>query len=503
MKKITPLLFLLGLLACEDLSDDPGTNPAQSPTYDAFRVGGSHDGPNVEPTVPGEQYNDYVENSFVVVADEPVSTFSVDADGGSYSNVRRFLHDNMAPPVSAIRTEEWINYFSYEYADPTDGSPIGLNGEVSSCPWKEGHRLIRIGLKGKTVPQSALPAANWVLLVDVSGSMDSPDKLALVQQGLTLFVAEMRPQDKLAIVAYAGSAGVMLDATPGSEQDKIKSAIASLSAGGSTAGAEGLVTAYDIAEANFVEGGNNRVLLATDGDFNVGVSSQEELVSLIESKRDRGIFLTVLGVGTGNYNEAAMEQVANHGNGTYEYLDNLRQCEKVFVHEYGKFLTVAQDVKVQVEFNADAVQAYRLIGYENRLLDQEDFEDDTKDAGEIGSGQTITALYEIVPNSSASPMALRQIPMFTVDFRYKNPGEEQAHPLRLEVIDQGTPFEQASENLRFAASVTGMAMLMRDSPHRGSLSYDQVVTWAQQARQYDPHGWRQEFVQLAEGLRGQ
>ena len=499
MKQLIPLLFIFPLLlACEEGENDPG-QPSSNDQYtrSSAYADYSAEGAPAAPA-PGEQYNEYVENPFVNVAEAPVSTFSIDADGASYANVRRFLHDNLLPPAAAIRTEEFINYFPYDYPDPTDGSPIGLNGEISDCPWQPENRLIRVGIKGKTVPESELPPANWVLLVDVSGSMSSPDKLGLLQQGLTLFVEQMSAEDQLALVTYAGSAGVVLDATSGREQAKIKQALEALSAGGSTAGAEGIITAYDIAEAHFIEGGNNRVILASDGDFNVGPASQEELVSLIEEKRDRGIFLTVLGVGTGNLNEAAMEQIANHGNGTYEYLDNLAQCEKVFIHEYGKFLTVAKDVKVQVTFNPDAVRAYRLIGYENRLLDEEDFEDDQKDAGEIGSGQTITALYEVVPNPEVDDIALRRIPTFTVDFRYKNPDEDQGQPLRLEIADSGTSFEDASENLRWAASAAGFAMLLMDSEYKGPLTYPQVAEWAEGARQYDPHELRREFRQLVQ-----
>ncbi len=494
MRKLSSALFgLLILCACEYEDSEPGQyyNTNDEALYRA-------DGSSVEPPPSGEQYNDYVENPFISAAEAPISTFSIDADGASYSNLRRFLRENALPPRAAIRTEEFINYFPYDYPDPQDASPIGLNGEVSQCPWQPENRLIRIGIKGKTVPEQELPPANWVLLVDVSGSMSSPNKLSLLQQGLTLFVEQMSPDDQLALVTYAGSAGVVLDATSGREQAKMKQAIASLSSGGSTAGAEGIITAYAIAEANYLEGGNNRVILASDGDFNVGPASQEELVSLIESKRDQGIFLTVLGVGTGNLNEAAMEQIANHGNGTYEYLDNLSQCEKVFIHEYGKFLTVAKDVKVQVAFNPEAVRAYRLIGYENRLLAEEDFEDDKKDAGEIGSGQTITALYEVVTNPDQDDIALRQIPMFTVDFRYKNPTEDQGQPLTLEIVDQGTSFEDASENLRFAASVTGLAMLLLDSEYKGTLQYAHVAAWANQATEYDPFGFRREFLQLLE-----
>jgi len=304
-----------------------------------------------------------------------------------------------------------------------------------------------------------------VLLVDVSGSMNDPDKLPLLQESLRLFVEQMRPKDKIALVTYAGSAEVVLDATAGTEKSKILRAINALSSGGSTAGAQGIITAYEIAEQNRVEGSNNRVILASDGDFNVGPSSQEELIELIESKRNSGIFLTVLGMGTGNYNEAAMEQIANHGNGNYEYIDQLEQGKKVFIYEYGKFLTIAKDVKEQVAFNEKTVEAYRLIGYEDRLLNEEDFNDDTKDAAEIGTGQTITALYEIVPNQEDSP-ALRQESIFTIDFRYKNADENESTPLQLAIFNRGNSFNQASTNLPFAAATAGFAMLLRGSEYK-------------------------------------
>ena len=286
----------------------------------------------------GDQYNEYEENPFIQVVEKSVSTFSIDADGAAYSNTRRFLMDGANPPAAAIRTEELINYFAYSYPEPNDGHPIAINGEVSACPWEKDHKLIRIGIKGKSFDKPEIPPANLVLLIDVSGSMSSDDKLDLLKKSFQLFVHEMRPQDKMAIVTYAGQAGLKLPATSGSEKDKILEAISKLGAGGSTAGADGIHTAYKIAEENFVEGGNNRVILGTDGDLNVGPSSQEELIELIESKRSKGVFLTVLGVGRGNLNDAAMEQIADHGNGNYEYIDNIEQAKKIFVHEYGKFL---------------------------------------------------------------------------------------------------------------------------------------------------------------------
>ncbi len=441
-----------------------------------------------------ERYNNVEENPFQEVKDQPVSTFSIDADGASYSNVRRFLSSGQKPPKEAVRTEELINYFTYNYPDPTGEHPIFVDGEIGECPWNQENKLIRIGFKGKSIPREALPAANIVLLIDVSGSMSSEDKLPLLKAGFKELINEFRPQDHIAIVTYAGNAGVVLPATSGAEKQKIKSAIDALGAGGSTAGAKGIITAYEIAEKSFVKGGNNRVILATDGDFNVGPSSQEELVKLIESKRDKGIFLTVIGVGTGNLNDGMMEQVADKGNGIYEYIDNLEQARKVFVYEFNKFYTIAKDVKVQVQFSPTMVKAYRLIGYENRVLAKEDFTDDKKDAGELSSGQTITALYEIVPGSGSA--ISRYDPVFTIDFRYKQPDENISKQISINVRDEGKSFSQTSENMRFTASVAGWGMLLRDSKFKGNLTHNQVFQWASSCLKFDPHGYRKDFIKL-------
>lgn len=447
----------------------------------------------------GEGYNEYQENEFVNVSDEPISTFSIDADGASYSNTRRYLiRENKLPPRGAIRTEEFINYFNYNYEDAGNGHPITLNGEISDCPWTSGNKLLRVGIKGRDIPFQQLPGANFVFLIDVSGSMSTPDKLELLKEGFKIFTDEMRDFDKIAIVTYSGSAGVVLPSTFGSEKAVIKEAIDKLGAGGSTAGAEGIITAYEIAEANFIEGGNNRVILGSDGDFNVGVTSQEALVELIEEKRETGIFLTILGVGTGNLQDGRMEQIANNGNGNYEYLDNIEQAKKVFVQEFNKFYTVAKDVKIQIEFNPNVVSEYRLIGYENRLLETEDFEDDTKDAGEIGSNQTITALYEIVPVI----LPLNSGPTVTVDFRYKNPDEDTSIPLTLDIVDELNSFNQASENMRFAATAAGFGMLLWESEYSGELTYDMLINWAQQSQTYDPFGYRAEIVELLNIAKG-
>jgi len=439
----------------------------------------------------GERYNDFEENPFVQVADQSVSTFSIDADGASYSNVRRFLSSNTIPPKGAIRTEELINYFTFNY--PDDGTPITVHGEVSECPWNTANKLIRIGIKGKTVPREELPASNIVFLIDVSGSMSAENKLPLLKSSFKLFVDQLGANDKVAIVTYAGQAGLALKSTACNQKSIINKAIDKLESGGSTAGAQGIVTAYEIAKQNFITGGNNRVILATDGDFNVGMSNHDELIKLIEGKRADGIFLTVLGVGDGNLNEAMMEQLANNGNGNYEYIDNAEQAKKVFVYDLGKFLTVAKDVKVQVKFAPQKVKSYRLIGYENRVLENKDFENDTTDAGEIGSGQTITALYEIEPAENTYHKAAIA---FEIDFRYKLPDSDVSNLIEMSVKDNVTSFNDASENMRFAVSVASFGMLLRDSKYKGDLTYGKVKAWATAAKTYNPNRLRDGFIEL-------
>lgn len=500
--KTRPIYILLAVLFlfsyCSEDSDESSLN-----NYDQNERYLPYDDNSVPENFPdetsGETYNEIVENKFVEVSEQAVSTFSIDADGGSYANMRRYLTDyGQIPPKDAIRVEEFINYFNYQYDDPTDEHPVKLNGEVSICPWSAGHKLIRIGIKGKTIKKENYPASNIVLLIDVSGSMSSSDKLGILQQSFKLMVDELTENDKIAIVTYAGSDKIVLDATSGNQKQLIKSKIDELSSGGGTAGAQGIITAYEIAERNYIEGGNNRIIVGSDGDFNIGPSSQEEIVKLIESKRERGVFLTTVGVGTGNFNDAMMEQLANNGNGTYEYIDNLEQAQKVFVEEFNKFFTVAKDCKVQVEFEPTMVKQYRLIGYENRMLNQEDFTDDKKDAGEIGSGQCITALYEIVPTSTTSEKVL---PAFTIDFRYKQPTEDVSKPMQLEIYDTNTDFESASESMRFAASVAGLGLVMRDSEYKGTLTYENIQNWANNAKSYDPYGFKTEFVRLVGSIK--
>lgn len=445
-------------------------------------------------TPTGDKYNEYTENPFINTAENPTSTFSTDADGAAYSNVRRFLQQDQAiPPKGAIRTEELINYFQLDYPITSRSHPISLNGEVSDCPWNTANKLVRIGLKGKPIATQNLPASNFVFLIDVSGSMASEDKLDLLKNGFKYFVDGLSDKDKVAIVTYAGSAGVVLESTSGKDKQKIKNAINKLGAGGSTAGAQGIITAYEIAQQQFINNGNNRIVIGTDGDFNVGPSSQEELVKLIEEKRELGIYITVLGVGRGNLNDAALEQIANNGNGTYEYIDTIEQLKKVFIYDYSKFYTVAKDVKIQVEFNPTNVEAYRLIGYENRVLNDEDFEDDKKDAGEIGANQNVTALYEIVPKNNAETQSG---PTFTIDFRYKNPDADTSNLLELEIFDQGKTFSQASDFMKFTSSAASFSMLLSDSEYKGTSNFDTVLEWLNATNLNDEHGFKAEFKEL-------
>lgn len=443
------------------------------------------------PDTYNEKYKDYGENPFVKVKDQPVSTFSVDADGGSYANMRRYVYLGQTPPVASVRIEEYINYFTFDYKEPYDGENVSLESEVSSCPWNAEHYLIRVGMKGITIPDDELPNSNFVFLIDVSGSMNSPDKLGILKSGFVSMVDHLRDQDRVAIVTYAGEVGVLLQSTYGDQKETIKAAINQLGAGGTTAGAAGISTAYDIAQENFIENGNNRVILGTDGDFNVGLSSTDELVSLIEEKRMTGIYLTVLGVGGGNLNDHMMEQIANKGNGNYEYIDNAKQIQKVFVHERAKFYTVAKDAKIQITFNADRVDAYRLIGYENRSLDEEDFENDSTDAGEIGSSQTITALYEMALLDVKNSGKYAQF-----DFRYKKPNENQSRLLTHEINMAPDDINNATENMRFVAAIAGFGLLMKQSEYKGTTSKQLVLELGENAIGFDPFGYRQEFIEL-------
>ena len=465
--------------------------------------------------VNAEEYGEIQENGFKNVSDAPLSTFSIDVDAASYSNMRRFINKGKLPPVDAIRTEELVNYFSYDYPKPTGSDPVKITMEAGTCPWNADHRLVRIGLKAKEIPTDNLPASNLVFLIDVSGSMWGANRLDLVKSSLKLLVNNLRDKDKVAIVTYAGNAGVKLEATPGSDKQKIREAIDELEASGSTAGGEGIMLAYKIAQKNFISGGNNRIILCTDGDFNVGVSSDKELEKLIEQKRKSGIFLTVLGYGMGNYKDSKMQTLAEKGNGNHAYIDNLQEANRVLVNEFGATLhTVAKDVKLQVEFNPAQVQAYRLIGYESRLLADEDFNNDTKDAGEMGAGHTVTAFYEVIPTGVKSDFAgkiddlkyqKKQKPstplnesdeLLTIKLRYKAPDSNTSKKIELPLIDHKS--NRVSADFRFAAAVAMFGQLLRDSEFKGNATYDKVISLAKTGLENDEKGYKREFIRLAE-----
>ncbi|GAA6623009.1 vWA domain-containing protein [Scytonema sp. NUACC26] len=460
-----------------------------------------------------EGYKHNGDNPFQSVSANPLSTFSIDVDAASYSNIRRFINQGQLPPVDAVRLEEMINYFSYDYPLPDGDKPFSVTTEVSDAPWNPKHKLVQIGLQSKQISTENLPANNLVFLLDVSGSMEDPNKLPLLKSALRLLVNELRDSDKVAIVVYAGNAGLVLPPTPGSQKDKIFDAIEQLAAGGSTAGGEGIQLAYKIARENFLQSGNNRIILATDGDFNVGVTSDEELVRLIEKEREQGIFLTVLGFGTGNLQDAKMEQLADKGNGNYAYIDNLLEAKKVLVKEMGAtLLTIAKDVKIQVEFNPTKVQGYRLIGYENRLLADRDFNDDKKDAGELGAGHSVTALYEIIPTGVKSDVPLPRIDslkyqqkslsshdeIMQVKLRYKQPQASTSQLLTYPVVDRGVKLNEATTNLKFASAVAEFGMILRNSPDKGTASFDGVLQRARQSQGRDLDGYRAEFIRLVE-----
>ncbi|MBL0135813.1 MAG: VWA domain-containing protein [Chitinophagaceae bacterium] len=437
-----------------------------------------------------EDYDHIVDNTFLAAMKNPLSTFSIDVDEASYSNVRRYIESGTMPPAGAVRIEEMINYFDYEYPQPTDEHPFKVITEVAACPWNTQHQLVHIGMQGKIIPMENLPASNMVFLIDVSGSMNDANKLPLVKASLKMLVEKLRPIDKVAIVVYAGSAGLVLPSTNGNEKATIRQAIDNLEAGGSTAGGEGILLAYKTAHQGFIKGGNNRIVLATDGDFNVGPSSDDDLVNIVEKERTGGVFLSVLGYGMGNYKDNKMQQLADKGNGNHSYIDNINEARKVLVSEFGSTLfTIAKDVKLQVEFNPAKVAAYRLIGYENRVMANEDFNDDKKDAGELGSGHTVTALYEIIPVGvksdfikSVDPLKYQSNPpsvvnsdeLMTIKLRYKKPDSDKSQLLSQTVAGSSNSFSNSSNNFRFSAAVASFGMLLRNSSIKVKSEYAEV-----------------------------
>ncbi|PLX09542.1 MAG: hypothetical protein C0596_03150 [Marinilabiliales bacterium] len=476
-------------------------------SYNKQSVGGAYTGyPTTTASYDGivehntESYDYIEENGFKDVVNDPLSTFSIDVDRASYANVRRFINNSQMPYADAVRVEEMINYFDYDYENPSGEHPFATHLEMGDCPWNENSKLLMIGIQGEEMDSEEIPPCNLVFLIDVSGSMNSENKLGLLKKSFRLLVDKLRPEDRVSIVVYAGAAGCVLPSTSGKDKAKILASLDKLTAGGSTAGGAGIKLAYEIAVENFIEGGNNRVILATDGDFNVGASSDGEMERLIEKKRDLGVYLTVLGFGMGNYKDSKMEKLSNKGNGNYAYIDNIMESNKIFGQElWGTLYTIAKDVKIQIEFNPGKVKEYRLIGYENRMLNKEDFNDDKKDAGEIGSGHTVTAIYEIVladggessnsvdPLNYQSTSVVKSNDIMTLKIRYKKPDQDFSRLITRKVTEKDLEKKSNSKNFMLAVSVAEFGMLLRDSEFKGSASYDHVLLWAKRAKGEDTY----------------
>jgi len=509
MKPILLGFVFVTLFASSCKKSAPMSMPAPPPGVG----GGGGVGGGIYVVSNREQYGHISESGFILAKNEPLSTFSIDVDSAAYSNVRRMLREGRLPPKDAVRVEELVNYFDYDYVEPEIDVPFSATVELSAAPWQDERHLVHIGLKSKAVAKQNLPPNNLVFLIDVSGSMASADKLPLLKRAFALLANELRPQDHVAIVVYAGAAGLVLPPTVGSNKPLIHAALERLRAGGSTAGARGIQLAYQTARDNFISGGNNRVVLATDGDFNVGISSEGALVRMIEREREAGVFLSVLGFGTGNLQDSKMEQLADRGNGHYAYIDTILEARRVLVEQLGAtLLTVAKDVKIQVEFNPARVHSYRLVGYENRLLRAEDFNDDKKDAGEIGAGHSVTALYEVVPAGAAdvgpdidplkyqrrSPteQGLASEELLTLKVRYKEPDSEESRLMSKPVSDQVQTLADSSRTFRLAAGVAEFGMLLRNSEFKGQASYGSAVELVEGAKGSDPSGRWSELVYL-------
>lgn len=456
-KTLAASAILAGLLSCGMKEDSIGY-----PSFDGTSMAGME----MDDMNSGDKFEEFKDNPFIKVSEEPVSTFSVDADGASYGYVRRILEAGRLPDKQAVRIEEFLNYFTFDYPDPEDGSLVRINAEVGACPWSSRHSLLRLGIKGKDIYSHKVPLCNFVFLIDVSGSMYSEDKLPLLKKCLSALVDQMNPEDRISIVTYAGSVEKLLESTPVSESGKIKKAIGNLAASGSTSGGAGMKMAYEECLECFIEGGNNRVIMGTDGDFNVGVTSTDALLEMVQNYAKKGIYLTVCGFGTGNLNDSMMETVSNKGNGTYHYIDSELEMTKVFIEEKNRFFPVANDCKCQVTFNPMVVDSYRLIGYENRVMSKDDFENDKADAAEIGAGQTITALYEIIHAREI----IKDFKVATFDFRYKDRLGDSSIPLSLDVV--ASELENMSANLQFAAGIASFGMLLRKSEYAGESTFN-------------------------------
>ena len=439
----------------------------------------------------GDTFDKIVENIFIKTADEPTSTFSIDADGAAYAYMRQSIKSGFLPNANSVRIEEYLNYFTFDYADPAGNEMIAINAEVGDCPWNDSHKLLRLGLKGKSIPDSEIPDANYILLVDVSGSMSGDTRIELLKKGLISMLDYMKPTDRVAIITYSGEVKKLLESTLVKDAQKIKKAIKALQASGSTAGGAAMKMAYDEAVEHYITGGNNRIIMCTDGDFNVGVTSTDALVEMVESYLDKGIYLSIMGFGTGNYADSRMESLSNHGNGTYTYIDCEQEMMKVFVDERSHFYSVANDTKCQITFDPEAVESYRLIGYENRVMANEDFENDSKDAGEIGAGQTITALYEVVPAQGYTAEAS----IARYDVRYKMMLGGESRPLTMEINAPATGSSSANFNL--AAGIAAYGLTLRGSQYKGTASYNMAKELVN-ASNRNQDKYRTELVQLIE-----
>jgi Ca-activated chloride channel family protein len=462
-----------------------------------------------------ESYAEVKENAFESPTQSPLSTFSIDVDNASYTNIRRFINNGQKIPKDAVRVEEMVNFFKYTYPQPNNEHPFSINTEFSQCPWNENHKLLKIGLQGKNIPMTNLPSSNLVFLIDVSGSMNDENKLPLLKESMKILVRELREKDKVSIVVYAGSSGVVLEPTSGNEKEKIMDAFDDLEAGGSTAGGEGIELAYKLAQKNFIKGGNNRVVIATDGDFNVGASSDKEMEDLIEEKRKSGVFLTVLGYGMGNYKDSKMEILANKGNGNYAYIDNIQEANRFLGKEFkGSMFAIAKDVKIQIEFNPKHVQAYRLIGYENRMLKAEDFKNDAIDAGELGSGHTVTALYEIIPigvESTYIPSDLKYTKtkkeianyddeLATIKFRYKKPDGEKSIEMIKTIDNKYVALDKSSADFKFSTAVAWFGLKLRESKLISNTSQSEIRKLAKSGLSNDDEGYKSEFIRLVDAV---
>jgi Ca-activated chloride channel family protein len=510
-------------VAAGGLALNPSAPPPPMPMKRAY-VAGGRETTEAEPPSRYRQdfntatYDKVEENPFLPAASNPLSTFSIDVDTASYANVRRFINSGSLPPKDAVRVEEMINYFTYDYREPEGDKPFSIDVDATACPCDTCHLLLGMGLKGREVANEKRPASNLVFLLDVSGSMTPAERLPLVKQAMRLLVDKLTEKDHVAIVIYAGGSGLALKSTSGDQKEKILRALEELQAGGSTNGAEGIELAYKVAAENFINGGVNRVILATDGDFNIGVTNQGDLIRLIEAKAKTGVFLSVLGVGTDNLKDSTMQKLADKGNGNYAYLDSVDEARKVLVQQInGTLMTIAKDVKIQVEFNPARVASYRLIGYEKRLLRKEDFNNDKVDAGEIGAGHTVTALYEIVPAGARATDPAASIPpvdplkygtnttnttngsgeMVTVKLRHKKPDGDVSELTEHSFTDNGSKFENAAPDLKFAAAVAEFGMLLRDSQYKGKGSFGAVIEWAQEGKGRDTAGYRAGFIEMA------